>query len=378
MSDLLWFALTIIVSTGLGLVFHKLKIPMGAMVGAMIAAAILNIYTMHGVFYENVRTALQISTGAMIGSRIGKDEAKSMKSIIFATIILITGMVGLNILFGTAVFRFSELDIVTSLFAVTPGGASDMAVISADLGADTAYVAIMQMLRIIFIITTLPLIFKYVVKKTHYTGPQVIDRTDVQLINPTTRTAEVGQESQTGSFSHLPSEPFRYNKREIMLLIGLFMIATIGGVGLKLLSVPAGSIIGAMILSIFYSIFCGKAVFPTVIRPYQQILAGAYIGVSIDMDTIKSLNILLIPAVIMFIGIICFVFGLSYIIHKLTKLDFVTCLLASTPGGITEMSLLSEDFGADTPKIAIMQTTRLVLVILLFPSMIQIILAILG
>ena len=376
MNDFLWFIVTIIISIVVGMLFYKLKIPMGAMVGAMIAAAILNIFTQHGVFYDNVRAALQISTGAMIGSRIGKEEAKSMKSIIFATIILIIGMVILNIAFGTAVFRFSRLDIATSLFAVTPGGASDMAVISADLGADTAYVAIMQMLRIIFIITSLPLIFRYIVKKTHYTGSRVINRTDnIQYIE--SLDGEL-QDKPYDERTKLPTEAFRYNKREILLLMGLFIAAVIGGVTLKILSVPAGAIIGAMVLSIVYSIVFGKAVFPIKIRPYQQILAGAYIGVSIDKQTIASLDILFVPALIMFVGILVFVFGLSYIIHKVTKLDFVTSLLACTPGGITEMSLLAEDFGADTPKIAIMQTCRLVLVILLFPSMIQVILAILS
>ena len=364
MSDFLWFVVTIIVSTILGLILHKLKIPMGAMVGAMIAAALLNIFTMHGVFYETVRYILQISTGAMIGSRIGKDEIKSMRKIIVAAVILISGMILLNIAFGTAVYSFSELDIATSLFAVTPGGASDMAVISADLGADTAYVAIMQMLRIVFIISILPLVFRYIVKKTHYNEPQVIDRTN-----------SINQEKKENG---LPVEKFRYNKRETILLIGLFAAATVGGVILLLLDVPAGAVIGGMVASIIFSILCGKAVFPNKIRPFQQILAGAYIGVSIDKATIESLDILLVPALIMFVGIIVFVFGLSFVVHKASKLDFVTCLLACTPGGITEMSLLSEDFGADTPKIAVLQTTRLILVILLFPGMIQFILRILG
>ena len=367
MKDFFWFILTIAVSTVLGLVLHRLKIPMGAMVGAMIAAAILNIFTSHGVFYEGVRKVLQISTGAMIGSKIGKNEAKSIKNILFATSILMVGMVLLNIIFGTAVYRFSKLDIATSLFAVTPGGASDMAVISADLGADTAYVGIMQMLRIIFIITILPLIFKYIVKKMNYRAPATIRTEDI--------SAEDNEDS-AGGFQKLPHEAFRYNGRELLLLTGLFISSAAGGIILIILDVPAGAVIGAMIFAIIYSIICGKAVFPNVIRPYQQILAGAYIGVSIDRSTIASLDTLLIPALIMFVGILFFVFGLSYIIHKVAKLDFVTSLLACTPGGITEMSLLSEDFGADTAKIAIMQTTRLVLVILLFPGMLQIILAI--
>ena len=61
----------------------------------------------------------------------------------------------------------------------------------------------------------------------------------------------------------------------------------------------------------------------------------------------------------MIIGVLLFALITSFIMHKLTKLDFSVCLMASTPGGLQEMSLLSDELGADTPKIAVMQTSRL-------------------
>lgn len=376
MSRILWFFATLAVSSILGWTANKLKIPMGAMIGAMIATAALNLLTENAVFYNEVRVALQMSTGAMIGCRIGIDEAKSMKTILLPTSIMLAGMVLLNLGFGAAVYRFSKLDIPTALFAVTPGGASDMAMISADLGANTAYVAILQVIRIIIIITVLPPVFKSIVKKTHYNGARSIIRTDEAAETASEHTARIRLGSGTEDHPHasLDTEPFRYNKRETILLAGLFASSAAGGFALYMLDIPAGAIIGAMLAGIAYTIIFGKAVFPKKIRPWQQILAGTYIGTCIDKATVASMDILLIPTLIMLVGILVFVFLFSYIIHKATKLDFVTSLLACTPGGITEMSLLSEEFNADTPKIAIMQTVRLVLVIMLFPSMITVIL----
>ena len=42
------------------------------------------------------------------------------------------------------------------------------------------------------------------------------------------------------------------------------------------------------------------------------------------------------------------------------------------------MSLLSEELGADTPKVAVLHTARLVFVILLFPCIIQMLLWLMG
>ena len=77
----------------------------------------------------------------------------------------------------------------------------------------------------------------------------------------------------------------------------------------------------------------------------------------------------------MLTGIFAFTFLTSALVRKLTGVDRSTSMLASTPGGIQEMSLLSDELGADTPKVAIMHTARNMSVILLFPFMIRLVLA---
>lgn len=78
---------------------------------------------------------------------------------------------------------------------------------------------------------------------------------------------------------------------------------------------------------------------------------------------------LIIPILIMVVGILMFVFATSFIMHKITGLDYPTCMFASTPGGLQEMSLLSEELGADTVKVAVMQTMRLIFVVSFFPTL---------
>ena len=128
-----------------------------------------------------------------------------------------------------------------------------------------------------------------------------------------------------------------------------------------------------MLASAIFCVWKGKVPFPPPLRVVMQSFAGAYLGVQLNRQNIMQMGELLIPLVIMFVGIVVLVFITSFVMHKATGLDIAVCLLSSTPGGVAEMSLLSEDLGADTPKIAIMQTVRLFTVILTFPAMLGII-----
>ena len=56
-------------------------------------------------------------------------------------------------------------------------------------------------------------------------------------------------------------------------------------------------------------------------------------------------------------------------VHRFTKLDFGISLLGCAPAGVQEMSLLADDLGVDSTKVAIMHTFRLSSVIAFFPML---------
>ena len=158
-----YFLLTLAVAAAGGLIGYKLKLPVGGMVGSMIAVIIFNVATEKAVFYSELRIVLQIFSGAMIGSQIGREDLLEMKKIIYPTALLLVSMVLLNLTFGTLMYVLSDLDLATALFASSPGGVSDMAIISADLGANPAYVAIIQLCRLLTIFIFMPPIFRKII-----------------------------------------------------------------------------------------------------------------------------------------------------------------------------------------------------------------------
>ena len=364
-TDIIFFAITLAVAWVGSFIARKIKLPAGAMIGSMAAVIIFNLITEKGFFYSDFKLVLQVFSGAMIGGKVAKEDVIELKRIIFPALILIVCMVILNLVFGSAIYIFSDLDIATSLFATTPGGVSDMALISEELGANTGYVAILQVFRLLIIYTFCPPIFKYVMKKgaakpgetlsvdpaqEEITAEEIVE--GVEVVDP-----------KTGEKEKLKFEP----KRFVLLLLSSAAV----GILFNSIGVTAGMIIGGMVGAAIFTIATHKTLFPDKVRIALQTCSGAFIGMNMTRESLASVGELIIPIFIMMIGILVFVFATSFVIHKLTKLEYATCMFASTPGGLQEMALLADDMGADALKVSVMQTCRLVFVISFFPTMIK-------
>lgn len=341
--DFLYFLLTLAVAAVGGLVAMKIKVPAGAMVGSMAAVIIFNVLTEKGFFYTDLRTVLQIVSGAFIGAKVGKEDIFALRKVIWPTVILIISMVTLNLFFGAVIAGVSELDVPTALFATTPGGVADMALISEELGANPGYVAILQVFRLLIIFVFCPPIFKKIMNSKYGT---------------LSKRAEAAKEKSK------EKKPFDFKQFGILLIV-----CALCGMLFKVIGVTAGAMIGSMLGGAILTVFTRKVVFPKFIRTGLQIFSGAFIGIRMNKESLMHMDDLIIPILIMVVGILMFVFATSFIMHKITGLDYPTCMFASTPGGLQEMSLLSEELGADTVKVAVMQTMRLIFVVSFFPTL---------
>lgn len=341
--DFLFFLLTLAVAAVGGLVAVKLKVPAGAMVGSMAAVIIFNVLTEKGFFYTDLRTVLQLISGAFIGCKVGKEDIFALRKVIWPTVILIISMVTLNLFFGAVIAGVSELDVPTALFATTPGGVADMALISEELGANPGYVAILQVFRLLIIFVFCPPIFKKIMNKKY---------------------GELTQKTEAAEDKVKEKKPFDFKQFGILLVV-----CVLCGMLFKTIGVTAGAMIGSMLGGAILTVFTKKVDFPKFIRTALQIFSGAFIGIRMNKESLMHMDDLIIPILIMTVGILMFVFATSFIMHKITGLDYPTCMFASTPGGLQEMSLLSEELGADTVKVAVMQTMRLIFVVSFFPTL---------
>jgi len=348
MNNLLFFVITILVAAAGGLAAQKLNIPSGAMVGSMFAVIVLNLITENGYFYSDAVTVLQILSGTMIGCRVGREDLLELKNLVKPIILLICAFIVMNLSFGIFMVAFTGLDVPTALFSCTPGGASDMALIGEELGANPAQIAFLQVVRLLIIFTFCPPLFRYLFKKR--------SGSDKSKPEPTKDVV-----SRSADVSSVPKQT-DYKK-----LLILFLICTVFGLLMHHIGVTSGAMLGAMLAGAAFTVMKGKNKFPVPLRTFMSILSGAYMGCKFTRAELANIHTLIIPVLIMLIGIITFIFVNAALLNRFTALDYSTALFSSTPGGISEMAILSEEMGVDSFKVSVLHTCRLFFVIAFFP-----------
>lgn len=336
---------------GIGSVlFYRMKVPAGALVGAMIFSAAFNIATDMGEFPAILKTAVQAIAGGFIGQRIARKDLEELKQVIGAGVLLFIGMLAYTLIVGHVLAATTKLDLATALMAVMPSGLSDAAIISADLGADSTQTTVMQIVRTIFCILVLP--------QVAYRAAARIDK-------------GCGGESGPGVGLLM-----QHNRPEIRTVRNAAITVAIAeGCGLlgRLSGVPAGSMTFAVLAVAFLNVKTGKAYLPKNLRLIAQCFTGIIVGVMVTMRDIENLRYLLQPALVMVIGLIVTNYVCGLLIYKLCKMDIATSLFSSIPAGISDMALIAMDMGGNAPKVGVLQLVRYVGVISVMPILVKLI-----
>jgi len=362
MHEALFFALTIAIAAVGGFIGNKIKLPAGGMLGAMAAVIAFNLTVQPPIVVpDGIRIVLQLSFGPLLGARIGKEDLLGLRKLAFPAVVMVFCMLLMNIFIGTMIYLMSTLDIATTLFASAPGGMMDMAIISADFGANSAYVALLQLSRLLFIFICMIPFYKKLMEKLAKKAAKA---------EPEPKTAQ-----ETLLPEGRPPDPQGFARQAERFGI-TFLCGSVLGLLFWQIGVPAGAIIGAMLGSALYNIWSAKAFFPPGLRLPLQIIAGTFIGMRMDRESLFAMNEIIIPVIILFFGVILMTVITSFLMHKIAKLDLFTSVLASTPGGLSEMSLLADDLGANAPKVAVLHMARLISVIVFFPTTLALVLRI--
>ncbi|SHI96466.1 AbrB family transcriptional regulator [Lutispora thermophila] len=336
--------LTFLIGLLCGYVFYKIKIPGGMMVGAIFGVALLNISLDMAYMPIYGKYAAQILAGAFIGCSVQKEDIRKIKKIIKPSLVLMLGMLMTNILTGFIVYFISPMDLITSLMSCVPGGMTEIPIISADMGADMAKVAVLQFIRMVACIGLLPSIIS-----------QIGSRNDNVENNAVVSSKRKNENANTVNFIHTT------------------IIATLGGIIGKLLNIPAGILLFSMIGTICVNLFLNKAYMPLKARRLAQVLSGSFIGCSIDYRSLNELKYIVIPSVIIMLGYFLNCFVVGKILNKTFKIPIKEAMLAATPAGATDMALISSDIGAYSTDLVVMQIIRLITVISIFPQVIHLI-----
>lgn len=161
------------------------------------------------------------------------------------------------------------------------------------------------------------------------------------------------------------------------LPVKLILTAVAGIVGALLLwrtKIPGKLLLGSLIGTTLFSVLTGAAYVPSRMKIVSQTVAGAFVGMKISKRELRELKSILLPTLVFFVLLSGTAFLFGYLIYWLTPLDLLTSLLAATPAGVLDISLISLEMGADAAKVVTLQVLRVLIGVGVFPSIVRAIL----
>ena len=111
---------------------------------------------------------------------------------------------------------------------------------------------------------------------------------------------------------------------------------------------------------------------PKKIRPPARIFIGLIIGSAFTPQILDSLHLYIFSILLIIPYSILVTFAGMYYYVKVLKFDRKTAFLVQLPGGVVEMVILGEEQKADTSKITLVQSSRVLFVVLSLPLLFNI------
>ncbi len=304
-------ALTVACGAAGALLFAWLRVPGGAMSGSVIAVATLSAFGRAAPISAPLRILALVTMGVAIGAVVGPDTFSNIAAYPLSIALMGLCVVAMTLV-STAVWSLSfGWPPAMSLLASVPGSMSYIVSVSLSMGADVARVAVVQMSRVIFLVTILPWIIVW--ESGGHIGasaPAVVDPLPILLA---TMAAGLG---------------------------GGWLLQKIGMTGAMLL--------GALMVSgviHFLGLAPGRA--PLWFLNAGQTLLGAWVGTrfinfdwrlfgAICVGTIGSVGSAILVSV-----------AFAALASALFHVSFGTALIAYAPGGQDAMMVLALSLGVD-------------------------------
>lgn len=162
MNYLISLPIFLAVGTLGGYLGTKLKIPAGALIGSLLAVICFKLISRVDWNVPKTFTfMLQVFLGIMVGASFQSGMLKVMGRVFFPVITSTLLLVGTGLLLSMVFTRMGLLDMGTAYLATSPGAMSALLVVALDSGKDAAVITCFHFFRVVFIILTMPLIYKY-------------------------------------------------------------------------------------------------------------------------------------------------------------------------------------------------------------------------
>lgn len=311
-------------------------LPLPWMLGPMIANTVAAMLRAPIAGPDRLRPFVIPVIGVMLGSGVTADLFGLLGTWVLTLLVLPVFLACAAGISYTVYRRIGRYDPVTAFYSAMPGGLNEMLILGAEAGGDERRIALAHAARVLIIIIFVALFFGLIL------GVSSGSRGAVQWI---------------GLYQITPLD---------YAILGF--CAVVGALLGQWLGLPAAPVFGPMILSGIAHIAGWVTVAPpTIFVIAAQITIGTVIGTRFIGATLaeirKDIGLSAIASLLMLIAAV----GFAELIVMISGIPLAQAFLAFSPGGLTEMSLLTLAMGQDVTYVSVMHIIRITLVIAVAP-----------
>ncbi|MDO4204188.1 MAG: AbrB family transcriptional regulator [Selenomonadaceae bacterium] len=325
-----------------GFLLSLIHAPLPWLLGPLAVTAMTGYYQKKRVVWPvQLRDVSQLLLGYAMGRAFNAETAALIVQALPLMLLAAIMTVCAGLISAWLLLKRSDINLTSCLLGCVPGGLTQMVMLADELpAADLTAVTILQTVRMLSTVAVIPFLTIHVLADA---------------------------DAQAAAAAALPppadwSSVFMYAA-----------LAVAGMYGAKLIRIPVASLIGPILATGAYLIVTGETA-PLASKFWlsvAQIGVGTYIGAGIDVAKIRSYNgywssifegiiIVLACSMLMALGL-----------RHLTGMGLTTAFLGCAPGGLAEMGVTALAVGADSAMMTAYQMTRLLFIMLVYPSIVK-------
>lgn len=137
-------------------------IPAGAMAFSLILVSFLRVKGKTPPIPRYLRQAAQIISGCCIGCTVSLEQLTVFKQLLIPAIVICVSYIVVCIGMGTFISKMFHVERREAMLFLSPAGATEMALIAADLGVESTNLAILQICRLIGVMLVFPQLFAFI------------------------------------------------------------------------------------------------------------------------------------------------------------------------------------------------------------------------
>ena len=285
---------------------------------------------------HSAMTGVHVVIGVMVGTLVQVETLVAIASDWLPVLLVTVSTLVLSLAAGQLMALRRGISRVTGAFSMVAGGASGITVMARELGADERMVAVLQYLRVLLIVLTLPAVAVLVFSADPAGGPAL------------------GAGDGPGWWA------------ELGFTAGCGVVGTVAA---TLLRVPVASLLGPMLVAAALDLggLSGGAGVPFPLVELAFLLVGLQVGLNFTRASLRTVGAALPLAVVVLAALSLACAGLGVALAAVTGVSPLDGYLATTPGGMNAVLVTATSTGADITFVLAVQLLRLFVMLLSAP-----------